>query len=799
MECGDLSPLSATGATCRATGATIATGTAAGALRHVLGILAAGFFLERAPQLARPLAVVTEREFFGRHRRRPPTVRGRLLPHRSQVEQLLDFNEIADGDLLVHLAHGVCIFRGVNRIAGAAGAPAEEMISLEFADKITTHLPLREAHLLSRYIGLRKAVPKLGKIGSAAWRKTRAAAAAATADFAAELLSLHAERHARPGIAFPPDAGQPWLHEFERAFPWRETPDQSRAIADAKRDMERPSPMDRLVCGDVGYGKTEVALRAAFKCVLGGFQAAVLAPTTVLAQQHFNTFRERFAKYPVSVEMLSRFRPPAQRARITEQLNAGRIDIIVGTHALLAKSVKIPRLGLLVIDEEHRFGVRQKEAVKRLKTDVDVLSMSATPIPRTLHLALMGARDLSVIETPPRERLPIRTLVRAYDPDLVRAAIRHEIGRGGQVFYLHNRVETIGAVAARLRELVPEARFGVGHGQMADGELEGVMTAFVAGAFDVLVCTTIIETGLDIPNCNTLIIEGADRFGLAQLYQLRGRVGRFNRQAYAYLLLHRHAALLDPARKRLAAIRQHNQLGAGLRLAMRDLELRGAGNILGREQSGHIAGVGFDLYCQLLRQSIARLKGEPAAALTRAETHLDFIRYGEPGTLGAETTDEDAGDAAAAGTAPPCATLPATYIADTRLRIEFYRKFALAATPRDVRDTAAALEDRFGKMPPPAAAFAAIAEIRALAEERGFVSVETEGNLLKCRRARPDAAGALFLQTGNHFPRLSAPPAAVLRRLAEIRSLLLRQPALAATTGGGKSITTTGGSGKTRH
>jgi transcription-repair coupling factor (superfamily II helicase) len=838
----------------------------------LIGTPSAGFVLEKSC-LPTPLVVATEHEFFGRRRRRVAAIRQRRLPRKSRVEQLLDFNELVDGDPLVHLQHGICLYRGINTIN------AEEMISLEFDAKVTTHLPLREAHLLSRYVGLRKAAPKLGKIGSGAWVKTRRAAEAATVDFAAELLSLHARRHSRPGIAFPPDADQPWLHEFEQSFPYRETPDQARAIEDAKRDMEKPAPMDRLVCGDVGFGKTEVALRAAFKAVLAGHQAAILAPTTVLAQQHFNTFRERFAKYPISVEMLSRFRKPAARTRIIGQINSGQLDIVIGTHALLSPAVNFPRLGLLVIDEEHRFGVKQKEVIKRLRADVDVLCMSATPIPRTLYLALQGARELSIIETAPRERLPIRTLVRAYDLKLVEEAIRYEVGRGGQVFYLHNRVETIESVAARLRELMPEIRFGIGHGKMAETDLEDVMTAFVAGAFDVLVCTTIIETGLDIPNCNTLIIEGADRFGLAQLYQLRGRVGRFNRQAYAYLLLHKHAGLLDPARKRLSAIRQHNQLGAGLRIAMRDLELRGTGNLLGREQSGHIAGVGFDLYCQLLRQSISRLKGDPTAAALRCEVRLDFVRHHSAAAFdwerSASAQERSASDrersaselersgsecstdktvsvpvAASAATsitppaasptqtglsvlhseAPPraasaarpstssttstkstssthsprppaastistdhgfqvlkdadlatarvseiTATLPATYISDTRLRIDLFRRLALAPAPEAVREIAADIADRFGPLPPEALACVELAEIRTLAEARGIVSIETEGPRLKCRRAVPAPDGSLYLKVGVNFPHLTQRNPQ--KRLRELKTYLSRLPA----------------------
>ena len=790
-----------------------------------LATLSAGFILKKGCG-PRPIVIATEHELFGRTRSRLPSIRQRRLPHKSRVEQLLDFNELADGDSLVHLQNGICLYRGINKIG------TEEMISLEFADSVTTHLPLREAHLLSRYVGLRKAIPKLGKIGSNTWAKTRHAAETATIDLASDLLSLHATRHARPGIAFPRDAAQPWLLEFERSFPFRETPDQARAIEDTKRDMEKDAPMDRLICGDVGYGKTEIALRAAFKAVLAGYQVAILAPTTVLVQQHFNTFRERFAKYPLSVEMLSRFRKPAQRTRIIEQINTGQLDVVVGTHALLSNAVKFPKLGLLVIDEEHRFGVKQKEIIKRLKADVDILCMSATPIPRTLYLALQGARELSVIETAPRERLPIRTLVRSYDIKLVQEAIRYEIGRGGQVFYLHNRVETIAAVAARLHDLMPDIRFGVGHGKMNEAELEEIMTAFVAGAFDVLVCTTIIETGLDIPNCNTLILEGADRFGLAQLYQLRGRVGRFNRQAYAYLLLHRHTNLLDTARRRLSAIRQHNQLGAGLRIAMRDLELRGTGNLLGHEQSGHIAGVGFDLYCQLLRQSIARLKGQPLASAVRCDVRLDFVRLHGLGDEAAERKDNDTApefatdfdggtnttfphgqrtpasspagrthaDTSEKPSAPPAltsghshgyrllreedlsteritelsATLPASYISDIRLRIDIFRKLAMTATEAEVAEIARDMEDRFGKLPASVEAFVAISGIRILAESRGVVSVETDGMRLKCRLGRPAKDGSIYLKNGANFPHLTQKNP--VKRLREIRAYLLRQP-----------------------
>ncbi len=748
---------------------------------YFTGRISEGFALPAgrpAAELGAPqgFVVCTERELFGRGRRRPPALRTRRLPNKSRLDQILDFHELADGDLLVHLKHGVCRYRGITKLE--LRGQGEEVVSLEFADNVTMHTPLREAHLLSRYVGLTKVSPRLGKIGSDGWQKTRKAAEAATVDIAADLLRLQARRQAVPGHAFPLDADTPWLGEFERAFPYRETPDQSKAIVDTKADMERPFPMDRLVCGDVGYGKTEVAIRAAFKAVLGGRQVALLCPTTVLAQQHYNTFRERFANFPVSVELLSRFRKPAQRAKVAAAFNAGSVDIVVGTHALLAHSIHPPKLGLAIIDEEHRFGVRHKEAFKRLRENVDVLAMSATPIPRTLYMALMGARDLSVIETPPKERLPIRTVVKAYDPKLVEQAIRYEVGRGGQVFYLHNRVETIESVASRLRDMLPGMRIGVGHGQMDEEDLEDMMTRFVAGDFDVLVCTTIIETGLDIPNCNTLIIEGADRFGLSQLYQLRGRVGRFNRQAYAYLLLHKHASMLDPARRRLGAIRQFNQLGAGFRIAMRDLELRGAGNLLGREQSGHIAGVGFELYCQLLRQSVSRLRGEKESSAVRAEVRLDFVQYSHLPDSGARDADLGyetlrAEELEGSRCADIVATLPAPYINEVRLRVDAFRRLAMAASVDEVRDIAAALEDRFGKPPAEAKAFLLICELRCLAESRGIVAVETEAGRLKCKLARPRPDGSQYLKVGANFPRLEKSDP--FRRLEEIRSFLLRQ------------------------
>ncbi|MFN5805544.1 MAG: transcription-repair coupling factor [Opitutia bacterium] len=708
------------------------------------------------------LALLTERELFGRRRRPLASLPRRRTAVRTEIGRALDFGEVAEGDPLVHAAQGVCLFRGIR--AHEHAGRTEDFIGLEFAGGSMLHLPVRESHLLTRYVGIGRAQPKLSKLGGGGWDRSRKAAEKSAEDLAAQLLAMQAQRSSRPGDAHPRDDESPWMGEFERSFPHRETPDQSRAIAEVKSDMERPAPMDRLICGDVGFGKTEVALRAAFKCVVGGRQVAVLAPTTVLAQQHFETFRERMSRWPVSVELLSGYRTARQKAAVRARAAAGSVDVVVGTHALLSDGTSFAKLGLVVIDEEHRFGVRHKERLKRLRTEVDVLAMSATPIPRTLYLALVGARDLSVIETPPRERLPIRTVVRAYDERLVRDAVRAELARGGQVFYLHNRVETIRAVADRLSALLPGARIAVGHGQMAAGELEEVMSAFVAGEHDVLVCTTIIETGLDIPNCNTLIIEGADRFGLAQLYQLRGRVGRFNRQAYAYLFLHRHAALVGTAVRRLTAIRQHNQLGAGFRVAMRDLELRGAGNILGAEQSGHVANVGFDLYCQLLRRSVARLGGT-ATGPERCELALDFVDHSVAATGVEESRSGDGGQDRLT------ATLPSDWIPETRLRIEAFRQLALAQDAAAVAELRRSLRDRYGRIPPEAEALLGMAEIRCLAERKEVASLATDGEVIRCVRVRKGMAPET-VRLGSRFPRLTVREP--LRKLKELRGFLSR-------------------------
>ncbi|MBP8256224.1 MAG: transcription-repair coupling factor, partial [Opitutaceae bacterium] len=729
----------------------------------------------------RGLVVVTETELFGRQRARRAGGTKRALVQRAQVDQLLDFSELVEGDFVVHLQHGIAIYRGLAKIDTAQGM--REVISLEFDDRVTLHVPLQEAHLISRYVGLSKTRPQLGRVGSGRWEKTRQSAERATLDLAAELLRIQAAREAQPGHAFPLDTE--WQKEFESSFPHEETRDQLKAIEETKADMEKSRPMDRLICGDVGFGKTEVALRAAFKAVQGGRQVAVLVPTTVLAQQHLNTFRERMAGYPIAIEMISRFRTRTEIARVVAATAAGQVDILVGTHRLLQRDVVFKDLGLVVIDEEQRFGVRHKERFKTMRSTVDVLSMSATPIPRTLYMAMTGARDISVIETAPTNRHPIQTIVKTYDEKLIVDAVRHEIRRGGQVFYLHNRVQTIDLVAQRLRSLMPDLAIGVGHGQMDSGELEELMTEFVAGRHQVLVCTTIIESGLDIPNCNTIIIEGADRFGLSQLYQLRGRVGRFKHQAYAYLLLHRHTRLLEIARQRLNALRTYNQLGAGFRIAMRDLELRGAGNLLGSEQSGHIVGVGFELYCQLLRQSVARLRGEKHAASIRATVKLDFVFVGEGDPSmggGTHTRGHGAGYSAvkqaehdADGAVPVefiQARIPVTYLSETRLRIDLYRKLALAETPAQLKRIESELRDRFGKYGNEIKALLQVTEIRICAEQKGIVSVETESTRLKCLRAngrRDD-----FVMLGTRFPRLTA--SKPLLRLREIATFLNNLP-----------------------
>jgi transcription-repair coupling factor (superfamily II helicase) len=741
-----------------------------------LGALARGCLCEAARWV-----VVTDAEIFGRYKVQRP--RRLKSPHATAARSLLDvdFTQLEPGDYVVHLQHGIGRYLGLETLPGAApGEPARECLVLEYAPRETgqpaprLYVPITEAHLVSKYVGAGKARPPLNTLGGARWARAKADAARAVRDLAADLLRVQALRAAQPGFAFPPDT--PWQREYESAFVYEETPDQWRAILETKRDLEAPRPMDRLICGDAGFGKTEVALRAAFKVVLAGKQVAVLVPTTVLAQQHFNTFRERLADYPVRVELLSRFRTPREQARVLAGLAAGAVDIVIGTHRLLQADVQFKDLGLVVVDEEQRFGVAHKERLKQLRQLVDVLTLTATPIPRTLYLALTGARDLSTIETPPQDRLPVETIIAAYDERLVRDAIRRELARGGQVYYLHNRIFDLDQVAAKLRQLVPEARIVVGHGRMPAAELEAVMTRFVGGEADVLLSTTIIESGLDIPNANTILIDRADRFGLSDLYQLRGRVGRYKHQAYAYLLLPRHAGLLADARKRIQALRQFSTPGSGFKIAMRDLEIRGAGNLLGKEQSGHITAVGFALYCQLLEQSIKALKGEPLRTPPAVPVRLDFLE------VGAAETPAPAGAVPTAITPRrPLAGLPETYIPEPQHRVEVYRRLAACAAPDQLEALRAELRDRFGPLPRSVELLLEVTGLKLLAAARGVTRLETREDKLLLER------GGDFVMVGGRFPRLTRrDPAA---RLREIRRVLLAldgrpEPASAAAPAG---------------
>ncbi len=778
-----------------------------------LGSLSRGFLIPAAR-----VAVVTDAEIYGRYK----VARSRRLksPHAQAMRSAfeVDFTEFEEGDFVVHLQHGIGIFRGLKTLPPAKprGDPStatrspsstggQECLVLEFAARDAgeeppkLYVPVTEAHLVGKYVGAGKARPQLSTIGGTRWTKAKQEAERAVKDLAADLLRVQAARATQAGNACAQDAQ--WQREFEGAFEFEETPDQLTAIEAVKRDMETPKPMDRLLCGDVGFGKTEVAIRAAFKAVMGGKQVALLVPTTVLAQQHYNSFRERMAEFPVRIELLSRFRTPKQQRAAMEAAANGTVDIVIGTHRIVSADVQFKELGLVIVDEEQKFGVKHKEQFKLLRTTVDVLTLSATPIPRTLYMALTGARDLSTLETPPQDRLPVETIVGNYDERVIRDAVQRELNRGGQVYFLHNRVATIEAVALKLKNLLPAARIAIGHGQMDADDLEKVMTQFVNGEADVLVSTTIIESGLDIPNANTIIIDRADRFGLSELYQLRGRVGRYKHQAYCYLMLPRHAQLLTEARKRMSAIKQYSALGSGFKIALRDLEIRGAGNLLGAQQSGHITAVGFDLYCQLLKQSVASLKGEKVAPRTEVRLSLGFLAMNpgeevrrsdgngprskaakaEPELAHIEIPREDLvrwvedddeskraySELEARPPEPPKtpAYLPVDYVREAEHRLEIYRKLAQATQRAELDALQRELRDRFGPLPGSVELLLSVHELRVLAAAKQVSAVEVEGDKVKLFRNREP------ITVGGYFPRLLKRDAKA--RMAELRKLLL--------------------------
>ncbi|HEV7905942.1 MAG TPA: transcription-repair coupling factor, partial [Pyrinomonadaceae bacterium] len=605
---------------------------------------------------------------------------------------LSDFRDLKVGDYVVHVDHGIARFGGLQTLDLGAGRRGEFML-LYYADDAKLYVPVERLDLVQRYSSAEGNQPTLDRLGGLGWQKTKAKAKRAMRDMADELLRLYAERKLVGGYAYTPDT--PWQREFEEGFEYVLTPDQETAIEDVKTDMEEAVPMDRLLCGDVGYGKTEVAMRAAFKAVMESKQVAVLTPTTVLAYQHFETFRQRFAPFPVRVELLSRFRSPKEQKDVAKRVESGEVDVLIGTHRLLSKDVRFRDLGLVVVDEEQRFGVAHKERLKQLKKKVDVLTLSATPIPRTLNMSLMGMRDMSVIETPPRDRLAIQTQVVPFSESVVKSAIELELGRGGQVFFIHNRVESIETIAALIQRLVPQARLAVGHGQMNEKEMERVMLDFVDYNYDVLVATTIIENGIDIPRANTIIINRADAYGLSQLYQLRGRVGRSNRRAYAYLLIPNEQGLSPIARRRLAAIREFSDLGAGFRIAALDLELRGAGNFLGGEQSGHMDALGFDLYTQMLERTVAELRGEAVEDETSVSINLGV-------------------DVA----------IPEDYISDMGQRLRTYKRVSSARDEETLRAIRAETQDRYGRVPAPVERLFEYARLRRVAEETGVVSLD---------------------------------------------------------------------------
>lgn len=653
------------------------------------GNLTAGFELSTWK-----LAVLSEHELFYQPKKRGPR---RIFQEGKRTTVLED---LKTGDYVVHVNHGIGRYMGIEKLA--VGEAERDYLVIKYQGEDKLYIPTDQSGLLQKYFSQEGESPKLSKLGGNEWNKIKSKVKGAVRELAEELLSLYAARQSLPGYGFAQDS--PWQMDFEEAFPYEETPDQLKAIREVKKDMELSRPMDRLLCGDVGYGKTEVAIRAAFKAVTDGKQVAVLVPTTVLAQQHYTTFRERFEGFAINVGVLSRFRTPKEQKQLLKDLKSGKVDIVIGTHRLLSQDIAFKDLGLLIVDEEQRFGVMHKEKLKKLKKTVDVLTLTATPIPRTLHMALVGVRDMSVIETPPEDRYPVQTFVAEHNPQLIREAIKRELGRGGQVYYVHNRIEDIDKVAGLVRELVPEATVSVGHGRMPEEHLERVMLDFMEGRIDVLVSTTIIESGLDITNVNTLIVDNADKLGLSQLYQLRGRVGRSNRVAYAYLTYNKDKVLSEVAEKRLNAIREFTELGSGFKIAMRDLEIRGAGNILGAEQHGHVAAVGFDLYCRMLEEAVKEAKGEELPQEKDIVIDVQAKAY-----------------------------IPQEYIFDTGTKIDFYQRIYAVKEPAEIEKLAEEMTDRFGPLPDPLLNLLKIAEIKVLAGNSKVQSVVQEKNMIKMK------------------------------------------------------------------
>lgn len=643
------------------------------------------------------LAHFTDTELFGRSHKRV-IIDKNSRKRRDDIDVINSINDLKPGDYVVHVKHGIGQFQKVAQIR--VDNEIREYLTVQYAGTDRLHVPVDQVNLLSRYRGAGEKAPKLNKMGGTDWGKVKKKAEKAIASIARDLIQLYAKRAKANGHQFEPDS--PWQVEMEDAFPYTETPDQWQAIGDLKADMESDKVMDRLICGDVGFGKTEVALRGIFKAVLSGKQVAVLAPTTILVQQHFNTLSERFQPYPVRMGLLSRFRSAKDQREVVKKLAAGEVDVVVGTHRLLQKDIKFQDLGLVVIDEEQRFGVSHKEKLKELRAEVDVLTLSATPIPRTLYMSLSGVRDMSLIKTPPTNRLPIQTYVGPYNPAQVRMAILQEIDRGGQVYFLHNRVQTIFEMQQHLQDLVPEVRFGVGHGQMSGDQLETVMLDFAEHQFDVLICTTIIESGLDIPNVNTIIIDQANKFGLAQLYQIRGRVGRSNKQAYAYCYYNPERELTKDAQDRLRALREFTTLGSGYQIALRDLEIRGVGNILGAEQHGHMVAIGFDLYCQMLEDAIEELRGNTVAKKEQAIIDLNVT-----------------------------ALIPEEWVGDLDVKLSEYKRLAGVTTELQLEHIQAEWHDRFGEVPPETQTLVKLVQLRLLATQLGISQVRADDEYIR--------------------------------------------------------------------